>query len=167
VRDLVLAYYYALRTALRTRQHLRGCLARCRHCRIFFLAHPRNRGRDDLGCPFGCRDAHRRRHSAERSAEYYRTAAGKEKKARLNRNRRGVGPSGAEPEGAGRRGEPDAIELDAGIVGHVRMVASLIEGFIVSREEVVAMLERSVRQRRIARERPRDYVVRWFAENFP
>lgn len=61
----------------------------------------------------------------------------------------------------------DAIELDAGIVEHVRVVSSLIEGFEVSREEVLAMLERTVRQRRIARERRLDYVLRWLADHFP
>lgn len=63
--------------------------------------------------------------------------------------------------------QPDAIEFDAGIVEHVRVVTSLIEGFDVSREEVLAMLEKTVRQRRIARERRLDYVLRWLAEHFP
>lgn len=167
MRELVLAYYYVLRTALRTRGHLRPCLTRCRHCRIFFLAHPRNRGRKDLGCPFGCREAHRRRWSNERSTAHYRTAGGKEKKAVLNGKRRGGGEPRSEPEVSGVAAAPEAIELEAGIVEHVRVVASLIEGFSVSREEVVAMLERTVRQRSIARERRLDYVLGWLAEHFP
>ena len=44
---------------------------------------------------------------------------------------------------------------------------NLIEGFVVSREEVVAMLERTVRQHRIVRERRIDYVLRWLAEHPP
>lgn len=164
--DLVLAYYQVLRTALRTRPHLRPYLTRCRHCRIFFLAHPRNRGRQDLGCPFGCRDAHRRKCSAERSTAYYGTAAGKRKKARLNGKRGQPGDSGGEPEGASAPAS-GGIEVDAGIVEHVRMVTSLVEGFYVSREEVLAMLERTVRQRSIVRERRIDYVLRWLAEHSP
>ena len=55
---LVLQYYLLLRSVLRTRPLLRRCLARCRHCRIFFLTHWCNAGRKDLGCPFSCRTAY-------------------------------------------------------------------------------------------------------------
>ena len=41
-----------LRSLLRQKAHLRPCLCRCRHCRIFFLTHPRNARRRDLACPF-------------------------------------------------------------------------------------------------------------------
>jgi hypothetical protein len=167
VRDLVLGYYQVLRTALRTRPHLRPCLSRCRHCRIFFLAHPRNRGRQGLGCPFGCRDAHRRKSSAERSAAYYGTAAGKEKKARLNGKRRRPGDPASEPGRASATTGSGGTEFDAGIVEHVRVVTSLIEGFAVSREDVLGMLERGVRQRSIIRERRIDYILRWLAEHPP
>ena len=87
-RAVVLDYYFALRAALRWTPHLRPCLTRCRHCRIFFLAHPRNRGRRDIYCPFGCRTAQRSKRSAERSVAYYATREGKEKKQRLNGKRR-------------------------------------------------------------------------------
>ena len=85
---MVLAYYFVLRMAMRSRRDLRRNLARCRHCRIFFVAHPRNGEREDLGCPFGCREAHRKKRSSERSTAYYRTPEGKEKKAQLNSRRR-------------------------------------------------------------------------------
>lgn len=62
--------------------------SRCRHCRIFFLAHPRNAGRKDLGCPFGCREAHRKQESNQRSAAYYGEAEGKIKKRALNSKRK-------------------------------------------------------------------------------
>ena len=61
----------------------------------------------------------------------------------------------------------DEVRLDAEIVEHVRVVTSLIEGVEVSREEVLAMLERAVRQRRIGRERRIDYVLRWLEEHPP
>jgi len=160
VSRLVLEYYFILRTALRTRPHLRPCLTRCRHCRIFFLTHPRNRGRRDLGCPFGCRSAHRRKRSAERSTAYYCTQAGRAKKKRLNGKRRpkpqleqGTGEQIAEPD-------PDEIGFDVGMVEHVRVVTSLIEGREVSREEIREMLERTVRQHSIGRERRIEYVLR-------
>jgi hypothetical protein len=167
VRGLVLAYYVVLRTALGSRRHLRGCLKRCRHCRIFFLTHPRNQRREDLGCPFGCRDAHRAGRSAERSAAYYRTPAGKTKKKGLNGRRgpaRDAGRGKNDQTGGGQR---DKLRFEAGIVEHVRVVTSLIEGVEVSREEVLAMLERAVRQRRIGRERRIDYVLRWLEEHPP
>jgi len=166
VRGLVLAYYFVLRTALRTRSHLCSCLTRCRHCRIFFLAHPRNRGRRDLGCPFGCRDAHRRKRSTERSVAYYRTPAGQRKKAVLNGRRR---PSPA--LGSGPRVEVTGTEAEtsfaAEIVEHVRVVTSLVEGFEVSREEVLEMLARILRQHRMVRERRIDQAVRRLARGPP
>ena len=155
---------------MRSRRDLRRCLARCRDCRIFFVVHPRNGGREDLGCPFGCREAHRKKCSAERSAAYYRTAAGKEKKAQLNRRRReglGGNPRVGEKGPATPAAESDAIEFDAAIVAHVRVVVSLVERCEVSREEVVAMLERTVRQRRIGRQGRRAYILGWLAEHPP
>jgi hypothetical protein len=152
VRGLVLEYYFVLRTVLRKRPELRPCLRRCRHCRIFFLTHPRNRERDDLGCPFGCRESHQGKCSAERSAAYYRTEAGREKKRRLNARRRAA-PDRVETQG----GE---VSFEAGIVEHVRMVASLIEGRRVSHEQILEMLARGVRQHRIAGKRASPQTAR-------
>ena len=167
VRGLVLAYYLVLRTAVRSRPDLRPCLTRCRHCRIFFLTHPRNRGRRDLSCPFGCRDAHRGKRSVERSTAYYGTPAGRMKKKGLNGKRRRAVDAGTGAEIKTPGPAPDKVGFDAGIVEHVRVVTSLIEGFEVSREEVLEMLGRTVRQHSIGRERRIDYVVRWLAEHFP
>ncbi len=83
VAALVLEYYLLLRSVLRAKPHLRACLTRCRHCRIFLLTHPRNAGRHNLRCPFGCREAHRRQQSTRRSAAYYRDPDGKVKKSAL------------------------------------------------------------------------------------
>ena len=85
---LVLEYYVLLRSVLRTKPRLRKCLVRCRHCGIFFLTTPSNSGRKDLGCPFGCQEAHRRRQSTIRSGAYYRDPKGKRKKSDLNQKRR-------------------------------------------------------------------------------
>src|SRR5262249_19646265 len=87
VAAVVLQYYLLLRSVLRTKPRLRQCLVRCRHCRIFFLTHPCNAGRKDLGCPFGCRRAHRKQQSTLRSVAYYRDPIGKEKKRALNGKR--------------------------------------------------------------------------------
>ena len=86
--DLVLAYDLTLSKVVGERPELSRYLASCKHCRIRFLTDPRNAGRDDLGCPFGCAAAHRRRTSGKRSAAFYQRPAGKLKKALQNQKRR-------------------------------------------------------------------------------
>jgi hypothetical protein len=155
VTALVLAYYALLRSILRTRSELRRCLTRCVHCRIFFVAHPRNAGRCDLRCPFGCRAAERRRRSTRRSVEYYRGKDGRNKKRQQNGRRRAVAPTVAAKVVAA---VPD---LNAEIVAHVRLVVSLIEGRPVSRAEIEAMLTKVLRQHRMPkRGKIGDSVVR-------
>ena len=150
---LVKQYYVVLRSVLRSRPDLRRCLSRCRHCRIFFLTDPRNAGRRDLRCPFGCREAHRRRCSTARSVAYYATAEGKVKKKMQNGKRvpRGVRADAVAPA--------KGPELRAGIVRYVAMVASLIEDRRVSEAEMLQRLVRAMRQHRMARRRRMDYVV--------
>ena len=162
-------YYVVLRTVLRTRTELRRCVTRCRHCGIFFLTHPRNAGRWDLGCPFGCKEAHRKRRSTQRSVEYYSTEEGKTKKKIQNGKRQH------------RETRADQKQADVGpqlvragvrfinglMVGYVRMVTSLIEARLVSEEEVVKMLVRAMRQHSIARRRRMDYVLAYLKKNAP
>ena len=143
-----------LRSVLRSQSHLRRCLRRCRHCRIFFLTHPRNARRRDLRCPFGCREAHRKRRSTERSVAYYTTAEGKVKK-KMQNGKRAQGGVRADANPAVAK----APEFPAGMVGYVAMLASLIEGRPVSEEEIVRMLLRAMRQHSMARRRRMDYVV--------
>ena len=157
-----------LRSVLRTRAEVRPWMTRCRDCRIFFLTHPRNAGRRDLRCPFGCREAHRKRRSTERSVEYYNTEEGKTKKKIQNGKRRRserrhgqvLGRDVPEPE-------RDGIRWDAGIVDYVRIVTSLIESRPVSRQEILEMLGRSMRQHSIVGRRRMDYVLANLKENAP
>jgi len=166
VLALVLAYYALLRSVLRAQPVLRRCLTRCRHCGIFFLTHPRNAGRRDLRCPFGCRQAHRRRQSDQRSAAYYREDEGKEKKRALNAKRR---QSPARPPPLPP--PPPVPELPAAwprpMLPYLRMVTSLLEGRAVSLAEVVAMLLRTLRQHRMVRARGIDQTVAWLHEEPP
>jgi hypothetical protein len=157
---LVLSYYAGLRSVLRAQAELRRCLTRCRHCGIFFLTHPRNAGREDLRCPFGCRQAHRRHQSDQRSTAYYRDEAGKEKKRTLNAKRRKRPPPPPAP--------PSPLLVDEfpsawpqTMLPYLQMVISLIEGRPVSLAEVVAVLRRALRQHRIARTRRIDHTVGW------
>lgn len=146
-------YYAWIRSLLRERPDLRPCLKRCRHCRIFFLTDPRNAGRDDLRCGFGCREAHRRRDNTCRSAAFYRQHP--EKKRHQNRKRylytaqRRL-DGGAEPKGA----SPTPI------MRHVCVIVSLIEGRRVGVEEIEQMLAKKGRQHRMVRSRRRGYGAR-------
>ena len=162
-------YYVVLRSVLCSRTDLRRCVTRCRHCRIFFLTHPRNAGRLDLGCPFGCREAHRKRRSSQRSTEYYGTEEGKTKKKIQNGKRRhGDARAGHDAQLLrGRHLDRDGVRLDAVMVGYVRMVTSLIEARRVSQEEIVEMLVRTMRQHSIVRRRRMDYVLAYLKKNAP
>ena len=159
---LVKQYYVVLRSVLRSRPDLRRCLSRCGHCRIFFLTHPRNAGRRDLRCPFGCREAHRKRRSTERSVAYYATAEGKAKK-KMQNGKRAHGGVCAEANPP----VPEAPEFPAGIVGYVATVASLIEGRRVGEAEMLQRLVRAMRQHSMARRRRMDYVVAQLHQHGP
>jgi len=155
-------YYVVLRSVLRSRPDLRRGLSRCRHCRIFFLTHPRNAGRSDLQCPFGCREAHRKQRSTERSVAYYTTAEGKVKKQIQNGKRvQRVVRAEPNPPVAG------ALEPPGGMVCYVAMVASLIEGRRVSEAEILQMQVRAMSQHTIARRRRMDYVVAQLHQHGP
>lgn len=161
VRELVGQYYVVLRSLLQQRAQLRPHLCRCRHCRIFFLTHPRNAGRRDLACPFGCRQAHRRQNSTRRSVEYYRSREGKVKKHLHNQRRRSRSPSPPQADPADQQAGKTGKEMnfDSGILRYVQIVTSLIEGRRVSAAEILRMLTRAVRQHSMARRRRRDYVL--------
>jgi len=166
---LVKQYYVVLRSVRRARAELRRCVTRCRHCGIFFLTHPRNAGRRDLGCPFGCKEAHRKRRSTQRSVEYYGTEEGKTKKKIQNGNRR-HGEARADQNRQLRsvpQLERAGVRLDAVMFGYVRMVTSLIEARRVSDDEIVEMLVRVMRQHSIARRRRMDYVLAYLKKNAP
>ena len=155
---LVLEYYLFLRSILKTRPHLRPCLTRCRHCRIYFVSDPRNAGRKDLRCPFGCREAHRRKESTRRSVEYYRGEHGRILKSYQNATR----GKGSTPAPAAR-----LLPCPEPVLEHVRTVVSLIEGRRVVRREIEEMLARVLRQHSMARRRRIDQAVDWLNANPP
>lgn len=155
----MLAYYVVLRSVLRLKPWLRKCLARCRHCGIFFLAHPRNAGRQDLGCPFGCSRAHRKKQSTKRSVAYYQEPEGKVKKQALNA-RRSKSPRPPEPPSP-------VLPEPCQFLQYLCVMLGLIEGRPVQLWEVIAMLERTVRQHRMVRTRRIDQGVAWLHEQPP
>lgn len=149
-----------LRSVLRAKPLLRRCLTRCRHCRIFFLTHPRNAGRKDLGCPFGCKESYRKRQSTRRSVQYYRGEAGQIKKA-IQNGKRKAPVAQTEPE------QGCATQWNRPMVEHVRMVVSLMEGRKVSGQEILEMLARVLRQHSMCRRTKIDHAVAWLNENPP
>ena len=152
------SYYLVLRSVLRIKPWLRKFLARCRHCGIFFLTDRRNAGRQDLGCPFGCGRTHRRRKSTQRSVAYYQEPEGKLKKQALNaRRRKTPPPAPLTPAPPGLRP----------LLQYVCVLVGLIEGRRVRLWEVVAMLERTMRQHRMVRTRRIDQGVAWLHEQPP
>ncbi|MCP4964739.1 MAG: hypothetical protein GY926_05845 [bacterium] len=94
------------------------------------------------------------------------------KKAQLNKKRRRAkGCPKSQPgelceEVTADSGSIDS-KFDAGIVTHLRVVVSLIEGLAVRREQIIAMLEKLRRQRRILQENQHDYLLRWLREHPP
>jgi hypothetical protein len=63
--------------------------------------------------------------------------------------------------------EKEDIQFDAGMVRYVQMVTSLIEGRSVSRGEILRMLNRTMKQHRLGRERRIDYILRYLTERPP
>jgi hypothetical protein len=169
VADLVLEYYVLLRSVPRAKPHLRACLTRCGHCGIFFLTHPRNAGRHDLRCPFGCREAHRKQASGQRSAAYYREPKGKRKKSEFNQRRPRQYCAPARPSDRPRPRAPQRRRSRRNplMIEYVRMVVSLIEGRRISRGQVWRMLARHLRQHTIVRRRQIDQTVAWLNEEPP
>jgi hypothetical protein len=63
--------------------------------------------------------------------------------------------------------QPDEIKLAPEVIRYVGVVTSLIEGRRLSRNEVIELLRRALRQHSFARKRRIDYVVSVLNENPP
>ena len=191
-RPLVRQYQATLDAVLQSHPELRRCVAYCAECGIRFLTHPRNAGRLDLRCPFGCREHHRRQRCCQRSTAYYQTAAGRAKKKRLNARRQGSQVSPAmQPRPAldpprtspnGPSGGPLSVtvelRLDGVVLGesslakspmlpHVRMLIGLIEGVQLTPAEVLRQLRQAMRQHSIGARRRIDYLLGFLHQHPP
>jgi hypothetical protein len=178
-KPLIRQYQTALASVLQSHPELLGCVAHCAHCGIRFFTHPRNVGRRDLRCPFGCRRHHRRQQSRQRSTAYYRTAAGKRKKKRLNgRRHQPPTPQTSPPNAPASDAPPIELRLEGVVLDesslaespmlpYVRMVVSLIEGVEFSCREVLYLLRQAMRQHSIGARRRIDYVLGFLNEHPP
>jgi hypothetical protein len=116
-----------------------------------------------LRCPFGCRHYHRKDSSKKRSAEYYRSQEGKDKKKALNERRSrqtssdtgSKNPGNEEPAKQQEQIIQDEFDTvrDKSTVSYIQMLISLIEGRKVCLEEIMEMLRKIVRQHSIDRKR--------------
>jgi hypothetical protein len=163
-------YYILLRSILRAKPHLRPCLTRCVQCHIFFLTAPSNRGRRDLRCPFGCREAHRKQASTRRSVAYYQGEDGKKYRRKQNARRQrwkkkgvpapaAVGPVVSETRTAAPWSMP--------WLGYLRMVISLLEDRRVPFTEIRTLLRKIWKQHPLTFECARAYALRRFNKSPP
>jgi hypothetical protein len=191
-RPLLQEYQLTLDSLLQSQLKLQPCAVCCRDCGIRFLTHPRNAGRVNLRCPFGCRQHHRRQASHRRSWAYYQTVAGRRKKKHLNAARQHGGRSAVcppqpvadtvsvasgepaqeeRPEQVELRGEGVVLETrrleTSPMLPYLRMVVRLIEGFWLPGQELVRWLREAMRQHRIATGESTLYVLRFRSQHPP
>ena len=174
---------------LREHPHLAGCAVHCRRCGIRFLTHPRNAGREDLYCEFGCRELHRRELANARSQKHYQTAQGWRNKKLLNGKRSAATAEGKQE--ASPAGDPAAqmapeeppdenVQLTLGnftlnevilvnspLWPYLAMVASLLEGRKIRPKVLLNTLRTVMRQRSFDRLPRREYVLRFLAQHPP
>jgi hypothetical protein len=116
-----------------------------------------------------------------------RTLEGKRKKSALNQKRRGPRPLAVElatvpevamgpvavknlPKVAGRKElelEPAVMTWDEVMVEHVLMVCRLIEGRRLSRQKLLEMLTKKMRQHTHCRRTRLEYTIAWLNEQPP
>lgn len=191
-QPLLQEYQRALDSILQSHPEFQPCAVYCRSCGIRFLTHPRNAGRVNLRCPFGCRQHHRRQASRQRSTAYYQTVVGRRKKKGLNAARPCGGcspgcpqqpepaPPSAACSGPPRDELPEQVELHREVVvleawrlessrmlPYVRMVVRLIEGFWLPGQELVRWLRETLRQHSIATGERTVYVLRFQHQHPP
>lgn len=161
----MLSYYCIVRQVLKRDPHLKQCLTRCKECHIFFITDFRNKTRTDLRCPFGCRQHHRKENMARRSKAYYQTDIGKEVKKiqNLGRNRQKTLETYAlESQITKETSSPlQSLSFDEMIIDYLRNVLSLIENSILSKNEILILLQKKWRRHSIDKEETEDIILKY------
>jgi hypothetical protein len=131
------------------------------------LTHPRNYGRKDLGCPFGCKESHRKKKSTERSVAYYREEKGKEKKKEHNnkRNRQKCSASSNDlpEENKSSSATPEIVPPPL-MLPYLVTVTSLIERRRVRVAEIFELLNYFWRQHPPDKTKKRLYLYKYHRE---
>jgi hypothetical protein len=117
-----------------------------------------------LGCPFGCRQAHRREGEIKRSREYYQSEAGKIKKSYLNARRR-------QSQSAEHSVKNETPRLDCGVdqtlVFHIQKVTSLIEGRSIGLQDIINLINKLLRQLSFEKRKKIGYAARYHKNRPP
>jgi hypothetical protein len=128
-------------------------LVNCKHCGIEFITSPRNMGRADIGCLFGCRESHRKQQSAQRVKAYYGTAIGRRKKSTANRSCYLKHKSGI-PLPKKELEDEDQIsnlpDLSLSVWHYIRFTISITDGINVSLQTAKRIVTERFRQHSIA-----------------
>jgi len=127
VRQITAIYYWAIHMLIKKAPFLRQYLIKCKHCGIIFFTDPRNAGRQDIRCSFGCRQAYKKKSSKERSKDYYQTEEGKEKKKELNKRRKKSNANNQEKDYQELE-VVDEKQMNNEILNYLQLVAWHIEG---------------------------------------
>jgi hypothetical protein len=120
--------------------------------------------RSDLGCPFGCRQAHRRAGEKKRCREYYQSDAGKIKKSYLNARRKQSRPAEQSAENQTPRID---CGVDPTIVFHIQKVISWIEGRSIGLQDIVKLINRRLRQLSFEKSKKISYAGRYHKNRPP
>ena len=139
VRALAGGYFSSLRAILR-RGRDRFVLLRCSQCRILFPSALCNKDREDIACPFGCREERKRESLNRRSRKYYQEQKGREKKQDRNRHR---SRDLVKPLNTVARKLPISLTL----ARHFRWILKVNEGRHFTNENVYALVGEILRQR--------------------
>lgn len=143
-----------LRRILGDERELRKQVVCCRYCGIYFITAESNAGRKDLGCPFGCREAHRKERSDSRSKAYYGTPEGKAKKREHNARRSTRRGEGAVDQPLGDRRNESYYSV---LVFYLQYIIKVLEKREVRREWIAGLIKK-VRQQGIALGRGIGYI---------
>jgi len=132
VSKLVSEYYCLLFLICKENKKLEKCVVRCKFCKIYFITHFCTAGRNDLGCPFGCQEANRKKQSNIRSTEYHRNHKNKKKKLNQNRYR------------LSSKKSPQKSKINP-TFRYLQIVISYIDRRFVSFEDILSLIIKTIK----------------------
>jgi hypothetical protein len=156
----VYAYYLVIRQLKQQHTQNELYLTCCKECGIYFFTDPRNKGRKDLRCPFGCRDLHSKHESYIRSKEFYQSPVGKVKKRELNRKRGKACFKQNSSEPLQKSAPPldnSRTKDDSTLISYLTILIGLLEHRLVSHAEIATLIN-DMRQRGIERAETYPYI---------
>lgn len=134
-----------------------------------------------MGCPFGCSQAYKQSESIKRSTAYYQTPEGKEKKKQLNAKAKKEDKPETEeqrdsssqnkniniephtingpPSQNNRSDKNETIELNNKMLHYLQCLFNLIEPYFFTYQQILALLNKKIRQHRLRKRKEMDYVI--------